>query len=339
MEGTVCATLSYVAQTFRADNRPDPQLDVDGKTCFLLNEQLRGYRNQDGTKMKQKALPMSVLRKFFEIANSKKDIALVQLMIGAIFFAMRSCEYLKTGKEEGKRTKIIRKGKILFKKGNTVLDHSNPNLSSSDLVRVTFEYQKNDQRDVIIHMFRSGDNTLCPVKAWAYTVQRVGQIPGATEESEVCLFLDESNRPTLLTADHARSRLRAIVELMGKEVLGFEKLDIGLHSLRSGGAMAMFLSGTPVIIIMRVGRWSSEAFLEYIRDQVESFTLGVSQKMLKCEQFCNLQMEQLSSSNHIRQTNPTRDPTGSVDGPEFIPFRIQFSELALENRRKERSKK
>ena len=101
----------------------------------------------------------------------------------------------------------------------------------------------------------------------------------------------------------------------------------------------MFLSGTPVIIIMRVGRWSSEAFLEYIRDQVESFTLGVSQKMLKCEQFCNLQMEQLSSSNHIRQTNPTRDPTGSVDGPEFIPFRIQFSELALENRRKERSKK
>ena len=43
-----------------------------------------------------------------EIAESKLDIALSWLFIGAIFFAMRSCEYLKTTANEGsKRTKIL----------------------------------------------------------------------------------------------------------------------------------------------------------------------------------------------------------------------------------------
>ena len=49
--------------------------------------------------------------------------------------------------------------------------------------------------------------------------------------------------------------------------------------------MAMFLAGTPTIIIMRIGRWSSEAFLEYIREQVEQFTQGVSRNMLQFEHF------------------------------------------------------
>ena len=61
VEGTVCATLSYVAQAFRSNNRADPRLDVDGKTCFMLQEQYRGYRNSNGSRDKQKALPMLVL--------------------------------------------------------------------------------------------------------------------------------------------------------------------------------------------------------------------------------------------------------------------------------------
>ena len=65
---------------------------------------------------------------------------------------------------------------------------------------------------------------------------------------------------------------------IGQNQLGFSKEDIGLHSIRSGGAMAIFLSGVSSIIIKRIGRWSSEAFLEYIREQIEKFTAGVSQK-------------------------------------------------------------
>ena len=76
--------------------------------------------------------------------------------------------------------------------------------------------------------------------------------------------------------------------LIGKDVLGFNKDDIGLHSILAGVEMAIFLSGTSFIIIMRVGRWLSEAFLEYIREQVDYFTIGVSQRMLKFGENLNL---------------------------------------------------
>ena len=52
--------------------------------------------------------------------------------------------------------------------------------------------------------------------------------------------------------------------------------------------MAMFLSGVSTIIIQRVGRWESEAFMEYIREQVESFTAGISTKMIQNETFYHL---------------------------------------------------
>ena len=82
----------------------------------------------------------------------------------------------------------------------------------------------------------------------------------------------------------------------------------------------MFLSGTSEIIIQRVGRWSSEAFLEYIREQVESFTIDVSRNMQKYEKFLNLSNDQSKESENIIQNE---------DAPDFVPFRIKFSELSL----------
>ena len=266
-----------------------------------------------------------VLRKMMELSNSPRDKAVTWLLIGAIFFAMRSCEYLKTASGEKKRTKIIKICNITFKMNNKTLHHDTSNLTSSDMVRIRFCYQKNDKRDVCIHMFKSGDPILCPVKAWANTVQRVLQIPGANENSEVCSFGDNNNNITLIRADHVRSKLRAIVELIGEESLGFQKDDIGLHSIRSGGAMAMFLSGTSVIIIMRVGRWSSEAFLEYIRDQIENFTCGVSTNMLKFEEFFNLQSDETTHNALDKDIQEYQNE----DGPDSVSHRVKFNRLAL----------
>eukprot|EP00957_Ditylum_brightwellii_P096488 7348990-Ditylum_brightwellii.AAC.1 len=83
--------------------------------------------------------------------------------------------------------------------------------------------------------------------------------------------------------------------------------------------MAMFLSGTSVIIIQRVGRWSSEAFLEYIRDQVESFTVGVSKRMLKYEHFLNLN-EETPNSSHATVDVQDDYEMENEDGPDSVPF-------------------
>jgi hypothetical protein len=81
------------------------------------------------------------------------------------------------------------------------------------------------------------------------------------------------------------SRLRLATESLGPEILGFTEKQIGLHSARSGTAMAMYLEGVPVFTIMLLRRWSSDAFLRYIRKQLKEFSTGVSSKMIQHEKF------------------------------------------------------
>mmetsp|Transcript_12224 Transcript_12224/g.14217 ORF Transcript_12224/g.14217 Transcript_12224/m.14217 type:complete len:166 (+) Transcript_12224:450-947(+) len=147
-------------------------------------------------------------------------------------------------------------------------------------------------------------------------------IKDSSNDSQVCLFQDDNNHIDLIRVDHVRSKLRAVVDVLGEVKLGFSKEDIGLHSIRSGGAMAMFLSGTSAIVKMRVGRWSSEAFLEYIRDQVESFTKGVSNRMLEVEEFFTLNtqnpvcnMESSSQENTIL----------NEDGQDSVSLNVKFN--------------
>jgi hypothetical protein len=49
--------------------------------------------------------------------------------------------------------------------------------------------------------------------------------------------------------------------------------------------MAMYLAGIPIFTIMLLGCWSSDAFLRYIRKQVQEFSSGISAKMIQNEEF------------------------------------------------------
>ena len=268
---------------------------------------------------------MSVLRKMEEMAKSPWQIATVWLLIGAIFFAMRSCEYLSTNTpEQDRRTKILRLRNIIFRKDGITIPHSSEQLEQSDIVMIIFEYQKNDKRDVQIHMFRTSDEVLNPVVAWAKTVKRVWSYPGATDDYKVCNFIDNKDTLRVIHAPHVRDWLKATVTLIGDHILGFGADDIGLHSIRSGGAMAMFLSKTSVIIIMRVGRWSSEAFLEYIREQIQDFTVGISENMIHFESFFNM-------NRNTDTKRPTKTSDNNENGPKTVAVQIEFSELALTN--------
>ena len=152
-------------------------------------------------------------------------------------------------------------------------------------------------------MFRTADPILNPVRAWAAVVQRVRSYTSSNNDTTVCTFQNQDGTMTSIAADHVRSQLRAIVDVIGVDILGFTSDEVGFHSLRSGGAMAMFLSGTSTIVIMRIGRWYSEAFLEYIREQVEEFTAGVAQKMLRFEDFNNLRSHTgTTEKRHIQMT-------------------------------------
>ena len=70
---------------------------------------------------------------------------------------------------------------------------------------------------------------------------------------------------------------------------------------------------------MHVGRWSSDAFLEYIGEQGENFTVDVSENMIKFETFFNMSNDQTRGESSNNNEN----------GPDRVPFQVNYSQLSL----------
>jgi hypothetical protein len=119
---------------------------------------------------------------------------------------------------------------------------------------------------------------------------------------------------TLFNRSGTIEKVRLAATALGPDFLGFTADQIGLHSARSGAAMAMFLSGVPVFQIMLLGQWASNAFLRYIRKQVKEFSAGISHRMITKENFFTI-----PSSNSSADENGIHCRTASQNliGPNF----------------------
>ena len=104
------------------------------------------------------------------------------------------------------------------------------------------------------------------MKIWHAIVKRIRSYPGSNDDTPVSAVW-RNKRIQHITSEEMIASLRAAVEAIGEEKFGFKSSEIGTHSIRSGAAMAMFLDEIPVYVIMMIGRWSSDAFLKYIRKQ------------------------------------------------------------------------
>ena len=221
---------------------------------------------------------------------------------------MRSCEYLRTNiPDEKRRTKTLQLRDLRFYKKGRLIHHSNANLALSDTITITFEFQKSDERHESVTMHRSGDPVLCPVRAWASVARRVLSYPGTDETSTVNTILLNDTISTI-SSSTVRTKLRSAVDDIGVDKLGFTGKDIGTHSIRSGAAMAMYLAEVPTFSIMMIGRWSSDAFLKYIRKQVEQFSHNVSSRMLRNESyFTTPDFQPVVSRHDTRMPNDPRN--------------------------------
>ena len=83
----------------------------------------------------------------------------------------------------------------------------------------------------------------------------------------------------------------------------------------------MFLSEVSEIIIQQIGQWESFAFLEYIREQVENFTYGVSRKMLHNEKFHYLNEKNLPRQDITKGSSaePTYDEGEGLSSGILFP--------------------
>jgi hypothetical protein len=183
---TAREAVDFVAQKFEAAFRPDPRSDLTGSISILLQRQTKGYQNADPAVQHEKALPCSFYHFLHKSATTQFDIGMAHLCIGALFFAMRSCEY--TLVKGTRHTKTLTLGDIRFFRGRHPMEFHDPDLHLADTVSWTFHYQKRDQRDDTITQHRTLDPLLCPIKAWTYTVRRLLRLPGTTLTTTVDTF-------------------------------------------------------------------------------------------------------------------------------------------------------
>ena len=122
-ESTVKSAVGYGAQTFRDNDQPNLTHTEDHQLGCLLSRQCRAFRNKDPPPKQQKALPIGVLGILAELQVTELQIAIIQLSIGADFFACRSCEYLLVPQAEKRRIDILRVRNICFFSNGTQLSH------------------------------------------------------------------------------------------------------------------------------------------------------------------------------------------------------------------------
>ena len=111
--------------------------------------------------------------------------------------------------------------------------------------------------------------------------------------------------------------------------------DVGTRSLRSGGVMAMHITGVLDRTFMAIGRWRLLGFMVYIQQQISSFNTGVSVRMSTQPWFLHFKvglhimipphtpftLSPISPRSASPITSPSHVSTKTpYDGPSGMPF-------------------
>ena len=78
----------------------------------------------------------------------------------------------------------------------------------------------------------------------------------------------------------------SVLEYPSRKGIPIERIDT--HSLNSGGANALSLSGYSDRQIQKMGRWRGATFKEYIREELACFSEGMSKNMRRKFNFVNI---------------------------------------------------
>jgi hypothetical protein len=184
-------------------------------------------------------------------------------------------------------------------------------------------------QNVMITQSRSGHPSNCPVIVAANIIRRLENLKskGLCVLDDFGIFFfenDEGNLDSISNKELLKC-IRSFINLfIDSKLLGFSSKEIGLHSIRSSAAMAMHLSGIPVCIIMLIGRWASDAFLNYIRTQVEQFGSNIAAAMLQCPIYHHVirdEIPQIDDPNSLA----ARFGVGFPGQSSISPFRIWAS--------------
>jgi hypothetical protein len=289
--------LSAISKTIELAGEPSPIYKAEKTYKVPVARLVEGMRREDPNPVSQIAIPVSVPTKCQELAYATtcpKAQAVGNLAIIAFFYLLRVGEYTrpKFVHIEGRRQRATRTvqfsvGDIGFFKHNKILPRTSPlkMLLTAHSCTLKITNQKNGQMGQTIHHHATGFNN-CPVKAVAHRIHHILSNKGNTSNMLCDVWTDAGWYQ--ITPTDMIIKVRAAVKALKLEEGGIQASLVGVHSLRAGGAMALKLTGADDTTIMKMGRWTSLTFLQYIHEQIAHLSADLSTQMSTQIEFTNI---------------------------------------------------
>ena len=296
---SVAQALAAISKTFELAGKQSPVYQTEKVYKAAVARQMEGYKRCDPPSTPQLAVPIMVPEECQRQAYTTKNPVLKavgDLSIIAFYYLLRVGEYTKpkvkviNGKtKRTTRTQQFKVENIGFFKDNKILPRASPLhiLLSADQCTLKITNQKNGRMGQTIHHFATKAKH-CPIKAIAHRVHHILS-NGGSHANYICdVYLEHTQAWQQVTPKDMMTGIRQAVKHLKLSCTGIDPDLIGVHSLRAGGAMALKLQGEEDTTIMKIGRWTSLTFLQYIHNQIAHLSKNMSIKMSKHLQFQNI---------------------------------------------------
>ena len=260
---------------------------------------LDGWRKDDPLTLKKLPVESDVPELLSHIGSldtaNQLDKAIGDLAIIAFYYLLRVGKYtVKNSWNQAKQTVQFRLGDVTFFKYDCMgtlrqLSRLAPtsHIMSADSATLKLDNQKNGWKGVCIHQQTNGETIHCPVRALGRRVAHIRQ-HAPHPDTLLSAFFVETRRFDVTDNDMRLSIKQAatLLQYPTNKMIPIERIDT--HSFRSGGANALSLAGYSDREIQKMGRWRSATFKEYIREELHSFSDGMSTSMKRKFNFVNI---------------------------------------------------
>ena len=235
---------------------------------------LEGYKKRYGKDERRRPVTVRMLQWIKENIDTRRnwnDAAMWAALNVGFYFLLRASEYVKSEGTKLKENRGLRGCDVIPRRNGTRVN----NFKDADEMVLVIRGSKTDKfnEGEIKNHFRSGDGEMCVIQALAeyqaHAPDRFG--PKAQDR----LFAWENG------ALVQRAEVQAILERAAAGT-GVDPQYIGSHSLRFGGATALYAAFGDTAMVQRWGRWASDAFQGYLWE-ARGNAKGVAEAMRKAD--------------------------------------------------------
>ena len=283
--GSMSSAITTVGQMIALATNSNPTKIVGSEKLLpRLQQMLDGFQKADPPTVKQLPVeadvPEFLVKRGLAPDARELDHAIGDLTMIAFYYLLRIGEYTTKGaRNNSKQTKEFKLGDItFFSKDARGQLHCLPRDAPVDLIlaakgaTMKLDNQKN------VYQECNGDPIYCPVRALGRRYVHL-QTQGATNHTIISAYYHAGQRFDV-TSEHISTALKqAATALEYPLVKGIPIERINTHSLRSGGANALALSGYSDTQIQKMGCWRGATFKEYVQNELACFSSGMSRDM------------------------------------------------------------